>query len=140
MTIPVAVALAFAAWTLATLLASVGVYRWSRILGGRAQLKDFPADRPQGSDWYRRAMRAHANCIENLSVYAAIVIAIVSTGTAGSVLDGLAVTLMAARVVQTLVHVVTPETNLSVAIRFAFYLAQVVCMSAMIAVVVAATV
>ena len=139
MTIPVAVALGFAAWTLATLLASVGVYRWSRILSGRAQLTDFPADRPQGADWYRRAMRAHANCVENLSVYAAIVIAIVSSGTAGSLLDGLAVSLLAARVVQTLVHVATPETNLSVAIRFSFYLIQVACMSAMIAVVLAAT-
>ena len=76
MTIPVWVLLLFAGWTLATLLATVGVYRWSRILTGRAALSEFRADEQHGSDWYRRAMRAHANCVENLPVYAAIVVAI----------------------------------------------------------------
>ena len=64
MTIPVWVLLGFAGWTLATLLGSVGLYRWSRILTGKAQIREFRADVPHGSDWYQRAMRAHANCIE----------------------------------------------------------------------------
>lgn len=36
MTTPAWVLLAFAAWTLATLFVGVGVYRWGRILAGRA--------------------------------------------------------------------------------------------------------
>jgi hypothetical protein len=66
MTIPQWVLLAFAAWTVAMLICTVGVSRWSKILGGSAKLTDFPADTPHGSPVYRRMMRAHANCVENL--------------------------------------------------------------------------
>src|SRR5215468_5237329 len=57
--VPVLVLLGFAAWTLLTLFGSIGVYRWSRILTGRASLAEWRADIPQGSDCYQRAMRAH---------------------------------------------------------------------------------
>jgi uncharacterized MAPEG superfamily protein len=136
MSIPVFVALAFAAWTVVVLLASVGVYRWSRILTGRAGLAAFPADRPHGADWYRRAMRAHANCIENLPILLAIVAGIMASGASGPALDRLALVVIAARVPQTLVHVLAPETNLTVGIRFGFYIAQLVAMLAMIGIVV----
>src|SRR5215471_15040261 len=105
MTIPVLVLLLFAGWTVATLMATVGVYRWSRILTGRAALSEFRADEQHGSEFYRRAMRAHANCIENLPVYAAIVVTIVASGVRDSTLDVLAVVLLAARVLQTVTHI-----------------------------------
>jgi uncharacterized MAPEG superfamily protein len=128
MSIPVWVLLGFAAWTLLTLLGSVGVYRWSRILTGRAALVDFPADSPHGSDWYRRALRAHANCVENLPVYGAIVVTIVATGVRSGMLDALAIILLAARVCQTVTHIVCRATNAAIAVRFGFFLIQVVCM------------
>jgi uncharacterized MAPEG superfamily protein len=131
MTIPVWVLLLFAGWTLATLLGTVGVYRWSRILTGRAALSDFRADEQHGSDWYREAMRAHANCVENLPVYAAIVVAIVATGVRSPMLDTLAVVLLVARVLQTLTHVTFKQTDTVVAVRFSFFLTQIVCMAAM---------
>jgi uncharacterized MAPEG superfamily protein len=74
MSIPVLALLGFAAWTLLPLIGSIGVYRWSRILTGRASIAEWRADMPQGSDWYRRAMRAHMNCVENLPIYAAVVV------------------------------------------------------------------
>jgi uncharacterized MAPEG superfamily protein len=52
-----------------------------------------------------RAMRAHANCVENLPVYAAIVVAIAASGVQSPMLDTLAVVLFAARVLQTVTHV-----------------------------------
>ena len=131
MTIPVWVLLLFAGWTLATLLTTVGVYRWSRILTGRAALSEFRADEPHGSAWYRRAMRAHANCVENLPVYAAVVVAIVASGVRSSTLDTLAVVLLAARVSQTVTHVAFEQTDVVVAIRFAFFFVQLVCMVGM---------
>ena len=67
MPIPVWVLLGFAAWTLLILFATVGVYRWSRILTGRTAIATWRAAEQQGSEWYRRAMRAHINCLENLS-------------------------------------------------------------------------
>ena len=63
MTIPQWALLGFAVWTLLVLFGTVGVYRWSRILTGRVRISDWQANQPQGSDWYRRAMRAHMNCV-----------------------------------------------------------------------------
>jgi uncharacterized MAPEG superfamily protein len=131
MTIPVWVLLLFAGWTLATLLATVGVYRWSRILTGRAALSEFRADEQHGSEWYRRAMRAHANCVENLPVYAAIVVAIAASGVRSPTLDTLAVVLLVARALQTVTHVAVEQTDAVVGVRFAFYFIQIVCMAGM---------
>lgn len=136
MSIPVWVLLAFALWTVGTLLATVGVYRWSRILTGRAAITAFPADRPEGENWYRRAMRAHANCVENLPVYGAIVVTILATGISGEVLDGFAIVLLMARVCQTLVHVTFTETPASTGWRFAFFFTQLLCMGGMSIVVI----
>lgn len=121
------VLLLFAAWTIAILTASVGVHRWSNIFSGRKQIREFPADRIEGPDWYRRAMRAHANCIENLPVYGAIVVAALAVNAESPMLDVLASVILAARVIQSTIHIALPITNAAVAGRFAFYTVQIVC-------------
>jgi uncharacterized MAPEG superfamily protein len=131
MSIPVWILLGFAGWTLLTLFGSIGVYRWSRILSGRAQISEFRADDPKGSDWYRRAMRAHANCVENLPVYAAVAIAIVAVGIESRTLDTLAILVLLARIGQTIVHIAFPETNVTVSTRFACFFTQTLCMITM---------
>src|SRR5215204_7225303 len=93
MRVPVLVLLGFAGWTLLTLFGSIGVYRWSRILTNRASIAEWRADLPQGSDWYQRAMRAHMNCVENLPVYAAIVVALMASGLQSAVVDRLSITI-----------------------------------------------
>jgi uncharacterized MAPEG superfamily protein len=128
MTTPVLVLLAFAGWTLLTLLATVGVYRWSRILTGRVAIAEWNSAVAQGDDWYQRAMRAHANCLENLPVYGAVVVAIVATGADSPRLDLLAVVVLAARMIQTVVHVGFTPTNAVASARFAFFFTQIVCM------------
>jgi uncharacterized MAPEG superfamily protein len=133
--IPVLALLAFAVWTLLVLFGSVGVYRWSRILTGRARLTDFPADAPEGADWYKRAMRAHANCVENLPVFTALVVVILATGSKSPLLDALAVVVVAARVCQSLVHVGLPQSQAVIAVRFSFFLVQALSMLAMAGVV-----
>lgn len=131
MSIPIWVLLGFATWTAITLLSTIGWYRWSRILTGRAAIKEFPADEPHGSDWYRRAMRAHANCLENLPLYTAVVVAIVATGVRSVTLDRLAILLLAARVCQTIVHIALTPTNFAVTLRFIFFFTQLVSMVVM---------
>lgn len=128
MTTPIWVLLAFALWTIAVLMVGIGVRRWSLILTGRAQLTDFPADQPHGGDAYRRAVRAHANCIENLPVYGAIVFALFAAQLNSATLDALAIAFLVARVGQSLVHMLFTETNLTVGIRFTFFLIQIVVM------------
>ena len=105
MNIPVLVLLGFAAWTLIILSVGVGGYRWALILSGRASVAGWRADAPQGADWYQRVTRAHMNCVENLPVYGAIVVALTVVGLQTPLVDGLSEAMLAARIGQTLVHV-----------------------------------
>ena len=131
MSTPVWVLLLFAGWTLATLLGTVGIYRWTRILTGRARLGEFHADEVQGTDFYRRAMRAHANCVENLPVYAALVVVIVASEVRSPTLDRLAIAMLIARVLQTVTHVAVPQSDAVVGVRFALFFVQLAAMAAM---------
>jgi uncharacterized MAPEG superfamily protein len=128
--------LGFAAWTLLLLLSTIGVYRWSRILTRRVPIRDFRADQVEGEDWYRRAMRAHANCVENLPVFGAIVLAVYVSGVGGPIVDCASISVLAARVIQSLVHVCLPQTNAVVAVRFSFFLVQIVGFVMLIVIVV----
>jgi uncharacterized MAPEG superfamily protein len=118
--------LGFAAWTVLLLLFTVGFYRWSRILTGRVPIRKFRADNIEGEEWYRRAMRAHANCIENLPVFGAIVFALYVSGIGGPVVNWLSVGVLVARVMQSLIHVSFEQTNAVVAWRFSFFLFQII--------------
>jgi uncharacterized MAPEG superfamily protein len=138
MNIPVMVLLGFAAWTLLTLCMGVGIYRWSHILAGRASIAEWRADVPQGNDWYRRATRAHMNCVENLPLYTAIVVALTVTGLHTTTIDRLAVVMLVARICQTTIHIAFAATNLVISLRFSFYLVQAGCMIAIGASIVAA--
>ena len=136
MTVPLWMLLGFAAWTVLLLLSTVGVYRWSRILTGRVPIRDFRADQVEGEDWYRRSMRAHANCIENLPVFGAIVLALYVAGVGGATVNFLSISVLAARVTQSLVHVCLVQTNTVAAVRFAFFLVQLISFLALIVMVV----
>lgn len=131
MPIPAWVLLGFALWTLLLLFTTVGVYRWSRILTGRTAISDWRADEPQGGEWYRRAVRAHMNCVENLPVYGAIVVAMLAARVASPILDALAIIILIARICQSAVHLLFEQTNVVASVRFAFYFAQAISMLAM---------
>lgn len=131
MSIPLWVLLGYAAWTLLTLFATVGFYRWSHILTGRTSIAEWRADEVQGNEWYRRAVRAHQNCLENLPIYTAIVVVLVATRITSPILDGLAITILVARVCQTLIHLSVEQTNVVASFRFAFFLLQAICMVGM---------
>jgi uncharacterized MAPEG superfamily protein len=123
MSMPVWAVLAFAIWTIAVLTFTIGVQRWALILAGKAELKSFPGDIPHGSPFYRRATRAHANCVENLPVFAAIVLAAQASNAHSHTLDGLAVATVVARVLQTSTHLVS-GSNMAIGVRFSFLCVQ----------------
>lgn len=129
MTTPQWALLAFALWTLLLLAGTVGVYRWRKILSGQARANEFPADHPHGEDWYRRAMRAHANCVENLPVFAALVLLLYVRGLDTALLDNLALAVVTGRVMQSLVHVALTETPAAVMVRFVFFFIQIAAMA-----------
>jgi uncharacterized MAPEG superfamily protein len=131
--------LLFALWTLLLLVFTVGVYRWGNVLLHKAQLRDFTSDNVQGSDFYKRAMRAHANCVENLPIFTAIVFAVYVTQTSSEWINTLSIIIVVARVLQSLVHVCTIQTNRIVFIRFCLFLAQLVSFIGIALIVINAT-
>ena len=136
MPIPIWMLLGFATWTVLLLLSTIGVYRWSRILTGQTPIKEFRADQVEGADWYRRSMRAHANCIENLPVFGAIVFALYVSQLSGATISYLCIAVLVARVMQSMVHVCLPQTNAVSAVRFTFFFVQIVCFVTLIVMIV----
>jgi uncharacterized MAPEG superfamily protein len=132
MTLPMLTLLGFALWTLLILMATVGVYRWNLILRGRAQIHAFPPDAPEGPDWYRRATRAHLNCVENLPVYASIVGVLTLGGVAGPAVDALCCVVLGARVCQSTTHIGFVQTERAVSVRFSFFTLQLLSMLGLI--------
>ena len=137
MTVPVWMLLGFATWTALLLLFTVGIYRWSRIFAGRVAIRNFPADAAGGEEWYRRATRAHANCIENLPVFGAIVFALYVGKVTGTLVDALSVTVLVARIFQSVVHVCFVHTNTIASLRFTFFFVQFLCFLCLIGIIVA---
>jgi uncharacterized MAPEG superfamily protein len=135
MSIPVWALLAFATWTIAILMLGIGVNRFSLILTGKAEFNSFPGDEPHGSPFYRRAARAHANCVENLPVFAAIVLAAQAAGLHSATLDVLSAGVVAARVVQTSAHLAS-GSNAAIAVRSTFFSVQLAAFVWMVALVV----
>jgi len=131
MTVPQWALLGFAVWTLLVLFGTIGVYRWSRILTGRVAISEWRADVSQGGEWYRRAIRAHMNCVENLPVFAAIVFCVSAAHAETRLVDLFSLCVIGGRIAQTSVHLLFPQSNLIAAIRFGFFLVQALCMIGM---------
>lgn len=138
MTLSLWMLLGFAGWTLLVLLVGVGIMRWLLIFKGEAELVSFPGGVVHGSPAYRRATRAHANCVENLPVFAAIVLVASAAHLDPPRMGQLAVTVLATRILQTSIHMLLPESNASIAARFTSYLVQVMAMIAMTVLIVMA--
>jgi uncharacterized MAPEG superfamily protein len=127
MTTPLWCLLGFVVWTLLLLLA-LAVARGSLILSGAAKPTDFPAGIPHGSDAYWRLNRAHLNCLENLPLFATVVLTASVLGLRSATLDTLARVFLGARVGQSLTHIAS-GTALAINVRFTFFLVQVACLA-----------
>jgi uncharacterized MAPEG superfamily protein len=91
-----------------------------------AAFTDFPAGTKHGSDSYWRINRAHLNTLENLPVFAALVLAGWVAGLDTPTFNMLAVIVVVARVVQSLIHI-SSGSPLAINFRFLALLVQLVC-------------
>ena len=122
MSTTLAALVAYAAWTLALLLV-MELVRSKLVLAREVEASAFRPDNANLSPFMQRLARAHANCVENLPVVAALMLAAVASGHA-EVTDPLAWWLFGARVVQSLLHV-SSISNLAVTLRFGAFAVQV---------------
>ena len=131
MTTPLYCLVAFATWTLALVLLIIGPFRVVSVLKGTARPNAFPAAVPHGPDWYQRAMRAHANCVENLPVFGALVLVAHQVGLRDGLFATLSTVVVGARVGQTLMHLSSGRSRI-INIRFGFFFIQVCAMIGML--------
>ncbi len=129
MTTPLFALIGFVFWTVFLVLAIAGA-RVAQVASGKAAVNSFPAGQPHGGDAYWRLNRAHANCVENLPLFAAAVLTGHVTGLTTGTFATLAEVYVFARVAQSIVHV-TSGSAMAVNLRFACYLVQIGSLLAM---------
>jgi uncharacterized MAPEG superfamily protein len=98
-------------------------YRTVLVLAKRRAANEFEPSGSDVSEFSGRLCRAHANCYENLAMFAALVLLAMVTGN-GAVTDPLARWVLVARVAQSTVHLIS-TSELAVMIRVTFFLVQV---------------
>ena len=111
----------FIAWTL-LLLIWMEVLRSWLVLRKQVPANGFQPDNGNLSPFMQRIARAHANCIEGLPIFGGLMLVALVTGR-GTVTDPLAYALLAARIVQSGIHLAS-LSELAVTLRFAAFAVQ----------------
>lgn len=115
--------LAFTAWTLLLVLGVV-LYRTTLVFFRRTPANSWTRGAASASPAIvTRAEHAHMNCVENLPVFAAIVLAAVALGKA-ELIAGAATWVVVARIVQSTIHL-SGTSHWQVVLRAVFYTAQI---------------
>lgn len=114
--------LGFAVVTIA-LAVMVVSYRVGLVLAGKKKADDFPRGEHEMPPLVKRLNNAHANCVENLPLVAAVILAAVATGQT-AVTDPLACYLLYARIGQSTVHAIAVN-HFMVLIRATLYTVQI---------------
>lgn len=99
------------------------VYRSILVLTGQAPAHAFPRSGHDGPSWYKRCMDAHANSLENLPLYLGLLV-VAYVANSMTVLDQVAYVYLAARLAQTVAHIVAVN-HYTVLARFTFWLVQI---------------
>lgn len=110
------------AWTL-SLLVLMEILRTRLVLTKAVASNEFKPDNSNLSPFMQRLARAHANCVESLPVFAVLLIAALLTNRA-SITNPLAPWLLAARVIQSCVHLASLSVP-AVNIRFTAFAVQI---------------
>lgn len=114
--------LLFAAWTLALMFVYVN-YRVVLVLTMKKKANEWTRGQPTDDPAFIvRAHNAHMNCVENLPVFAAIVLAAAALGKS-PVVDAVACWFLAARIAQTTVHLISTSPGM-VFLRANLFLVQ----------------
>lgn len=113
--------LIYAGWTYALLLA-IGALRVYLSATGRRAPNRFAPSGDDVSPFSGRLCRAHANCYENLPIFAVLVLVAAHTDQL-SVTDPWALPLVAARIAQSSIHIISTSVR-AVTLRFVFFAIQ----------------
>ena len=111
----------FIAWTL-FLLVFMEVIRSKLVLTKAVPANAFDPLNSNLSPFMQRLARAHANCLEGLPIFGGLLVVAVLSGKT-SVTDSLAYIFLAARILQTIIHLVS-LSSAAVTLRFTAFAVQ----------------
>ena len=115
----------YALWAMLLVL-SVGAVRVGQVVRGQAHPASFTPGVPHGPEPYWRLNRAHMNTIENLPIFATVVLTGWAAGAIDPVFNILAVVVVSARAVQSLIHISSGAVQ-AINLRFTAFAVQIVC-------------
>lgn len=115
--------LGFVTWAL-TLLVLMEAIRSQLVLTGKVAANGFNPDNSNLSPFMQRLARAHANCLEGLPVFGGLLLVAVLAGKP-HITDPLAYVFLAARILQSLIHL-TSISPAAVTARFTAFAVQLV--------------
>ena len=130
---PLVAVLAFAGWTMLHMVIMI-THRSILINSGKAATNAFPPSRDEKMEtFYGRVCAAHANCIENLVLFSAIVLPLNTLLNGGNVIDlsTLAWRVVYLRVGQSVSHWYS-VSEMAVTVRFMFFAVQLSSMGTML--------
>ena len=111
----------FITWALFLLVLMEAVRSWL-VLTKKVPANGFSPDNASLSPFMQRLARAHANCIEGLPIFGGLLILAIATNRT-AITDSLAYWLLAARVLQSLIHLVSTSA-VAVTARFGAFSVQ----------------
>jgi uncharacterized MAPEG superfamily protein len=112
----------FIAWTL-FLLVVMEIIRAALVASGRVAANGFTPDNSNLSPFMQRLARAHANCIEGIPIFGGLLVVALLTDRAG-LTDPLAPWLLAARILQSSIHLASISV-FAVSARFFAFAVQI---------------
>lgn len=119
---PTAIALtAFISWAL-LLLVIMEAIRTKLVLTGTVAANEFTTDNANLSPFMQRLARAHANCIEGLPIFGGLMLVALVIDQANTT-DGLAYLFLAARLLQSVIHLSSTSPS-AVTLRFSAFAVQ----------------
>lgn len=111
----------FVSWSLC-LLVLMEVIRARLVVAGTVPANGFNPDNSNLSPFMQRLARAHANCVEGLPIFGGLMLVAVVAGRS-AVTDPLAYVFLAARILQSVIHV-SSLSAFAVTLRFSAFAVQ----------------
>jgi len=111
----------FVSWTLLLLVLMEGI-RTKLVATKAVPANGFTPDNANLSPFMQRLARAHANCLEGLPIFGGLMLIALVAGKP-SVTDPLAYVLLAARIIQSLIHL-SSTSRVAVSLRFSAFAVQ----------------
>lgn len=115
--------LGYIAWFL-IILGMIPILRGGLILSGKKQVNSFDPTGVDVSAYSQRLCRVHANCYESFPFIGGLMLFAIATDLT-AITDQFAMMMLAARILQSIVHLVSTSI-FAVQVRFVFFLIQYV--------------